>query len=70
MVNLEVKNLTKIYDKKKVLNDISFSVNEGEFLSILGVFAKKVIIDLSRCEIGNIYSVIVNPIGNITLVEN
>lgn len=36
MVNLEVKNLTKEYNKKVVLNDISFEVNKGEFLSILG----------------------------------
>ena len=42
----------------------------SNFSSILGVFTKKVIIDLSRCEIGKIYSVIVNPNGNITLVEN
>ena len=36
MVNLEIKNLTKIYNKKTVLNNISFEVNDGEFLSILG----------------------------------
>lgn len=36
MDNLEIKDLTKIYDKKVVLNNISFSVNDGEFLSILG----------------------------------
>lgn len=36
MVNLEINNLTKIYNKKTVLNDISFNVNDGEFLSILG----------------------------------
>jgi len=36
MVNLEIKNLTKIYNGKIVLNDISFEVNDGEFLSILG----------------------------------
>ena len=36
MVNIEVKNLTKIYNKKKVLNNISFDVKNGEFLSILG----------------------------------
>lgn len=42
----------------------------SNFSSILGVFTKKVIIDLSHCETGQIYSVIVNPNGNITLVEN
>ena len=32
MDNLEIKNLTKIYNKKVVLNDISFTVKDGEFL--------------------------------------
>lgn len=36
MVNLEVSNLTKIYNNKKVLDNISFTANKGEFLSILG----------------------------------
>lgn len=36
MVNLEVRNLTKKYNDKTVLNNISFEVNDGEFLSILG----------------------------------
>lgn len=36
MVNLEIKDLTKIYNNKIVLNNISFEVNNGEFLSILG----------------------------------
>lgn len=36
MVNLQINNLTKVYNKKKVLNNISFTVNNGEFLSILG----------------------------------
>lgn len=36
MDNLEIKNLTKIYNKKTVLNNISFTVKDGEFLSILG----------------------------------
>lgn len=36
MVNLEIKNLTKEYNKKVVLNNISFKVMNGEFLSILG----------------------------------
>ena len=36
MDNLEIKNLTKIYNIKVVLNDISFTVKDGEFLSILG----------------------------------
>ena len=36
MVNLEIKDLTKIYNKKTVLDNISFEVMDGEFLSILG----------------------------------
>lgn len=33
---LEVKNLQKVYDGKKVVNGISFSVNKGEIFGILG----------------------------------
>ena len=33
---LEVKNLSKIYGEKTALNNVSFTVFEGEFLSILG----------------------------------
>lgn len=33
---LDVKKINKVFDGKKVLNDVSFSVNKGEFLSILG----------------------------------
>lgn len=33
---LVVKNLIKEFDGKRVLNDISFEVEEGEFLSVLG----------------------------------
>ncbi len=36
MTELEIKNLVKVYDNKTVLNNISFTVNDGEFLSILG----------------------------------
>ena len=36
MVNLQINNLTKVYDNKEVLKNISFGVNDGEFLSILG----------------------------------
>lgn len=31
-----VKNLTKTFENKKVLDDISFSVNDGEILAIVG----------------------------------
>ena len=33
---LAIKNLLKTFGNKTVLNNISFDVNEGEFLSILG----------------------------------
>ncbi len=36
MINLEIKNLKKVYNQKTVLNDLNFEVNNGEFLSILG----------------------------------
>ena len=36
MANLEIKNITKKYGKKIVLNDVNFKVKQGEFLSILG----------------------------------
>ncbi len=31
MVNLEIKDLTKVYNKKTVLDNISFEVKDGEF---------------------------------------
>lgn len=36
MANLKIQNITKTYNKNKVLNDVSFDVIDGEFLSILG----------------------------------
>ena len=33
---IEVKNLTKHYGSKKALDDISFTVNDGEILGFLG----------------------------------
>jgi len=36
MANLKIENLNKKYGKKLVLNNISFDVKSGEFLSILG----------------------------------
>lgn len=35
-VKLQIKGLNKIYDGQQALDDINFSVFEGEFLSILG----------------------------------
>ena len=33
---IKVQNLTKVFDDKKVLDNISFTVEEGEILSIVG----------------------------------
>lgn len=60
MVNLEVKNLTKVYNKKTVLNNISFDVKNGEFLSILGpsgcgkTTLLKILIGIEKITSGNI----------------
>ena len=35
-MKLEVRNLSKAYDTKEAVNDVSFDVDVGEFLSILG----------------------------------
>jgi len=35
-MGIEVKNLTKIYGEKKVLDNISFKVKDGEILAIVG----------------------------------
>ena len=36
-IKLSVQNVNKTYDGKKVLNNISFEVQKGEFLAILGL---------------------------------
>lgn len=33
---IELKNVSKVYNNKKVLNDISFSIHEGESVGIIG----------------------------------
>ena len=35
-MGIEVKNLTKIYGEKKILDNISFKVDDGEILAIVG----------------------------------
>ena len=35
-VKLNIQNLTHVFNRQKVLYDVSFTVNDGEFLSILG----------------------------------
>ena len=34
-MSVKVENLTKVYDDKKVLDDISFDVADGETLAIV-----------------------------------
>ena len=35
-MTLEVKNLVKTFDKRKILNNISFKVENGETLGVIG----------------------------------
>lgn len=57
----EVKNLSKKYNKRIILNDISFYVNEGEFLSILGssgcgkTTLLRILIGLEKPTSGNVF---------------
>ena len=59
-INLQIKNLSKIYDKKTVLNNLNFEVYDGEFLSILGpsgcgkTTLLKILIGIEKPTSGNI----------------
>ena len=59
-LDLEIKNITKVYNKKTVLNDVSFTVKDGEFLSILGpsgcgkTTLLKILIGIEKPTSGNI----------------
>lgn len=61
MVSLEIRDLTKIYNKKTVLNNVSFDVYDGEFLSILGpsgcgkTTLLKILIGIEKCTEGKIF---------------
>ena len=37
MEKLEVKHVSKSFDGKKILDDISIELNQGELVSLLGV---------------------------------
>lgn len=60
MASLEVKNISKTFDNKLVLNDLNFKVNDGELLSILGksgcgkTTLLKILIGIERPSSGNI----------------
>ena len=59
-VLLEGKNITKVFNEKKILNDISFSVYKGELLSIIGpsgcgkTTLLRILIGLENVDRGNI----------------
>lgn len=59
-MGIKVENLTKIFDDKKVLDDISFEVKEGEILAIVGFSGSgkstilKLICDLIQPDSGKI----------------
>ena len=57
---LEVKNITKSYDDRKILNDISFNVGSGEIVTILGkngagkTTILNLILKMIKCDSGEI----------------
>ena len=57
---LTVENLTKVYVKKKILNNVSFSLKKGEILGVLGKSGAgkstigKILLQLSRPTTGTI----------------
>ena len=57
---LTVENLTKVYIKKKILNNVSFSMKKGEILGVLGKSGAgkstigKILLQLSRPTTGTI----------------
>ena len=60
MKSLKIENVTKQYSKKTVLNNVSFEVFDGEFLSILGpsgcgkTTLLKILIGIEDCTEGKI----------------
>lgn len=60
MISLKIENVTKKYNKKTVLNNVSFEVFDGEFLSILGpsgcgkTTLLKILIGIEECTEGKI----------------
>lgn len=61
MDNLKIVDLSKVYDKKMVLNKLNFDVKSGEFLSILGpsgcgkTTLLKILIGIEKPSSGKIY---------------
>ena len=58
---IEVKNLSKLFDEKKVLSDISFSISSGQAVTIIGKSGAgksvllKCLIGLVKPDVGTIY---------------
>ncbi|CAM3564980.1 ABC transporter ATP-binding protein [Erysipelothrix urinaevulpis] len=71
---LMIENLTKVYDGKTVLNNLSFDVKKGEFLSVLGpsgcgkTTLLRIIIGLEEQDSGMIYNE-THEISNLKPVE-
>lgn len=69
-MSIKVSNLVKIFDEKKVIDDVSFSVKDGEVLAIVGFSGSgkstilKMICDLIRPNSGQIET----SIGDIAMV--
>ena len=61
MNQLEIKNITKVFDKKVILKDVSIDLKRGEFLSILGASGcgkttlLRIIMGLDRPSSGSIF---------------
>lgn len=61
MDSLKIENLTKKYNKKIVLDNVSFEVMSGEFLSILGpsgcgkTTLLKILIGIEKTDSGKIF---------------
>lgn len=61
MNQLEIKNITKVFDKKVILKDVSINLEKGEFLSILGASGcgkttlLRIIMGLDRPSSGSIF---------------
>ncbi|HMB01804.1 MAG TPA: LPS export ABC transporter ATP-binding protein [Spirochaetota bacterium] len=61
MFTLSVKNITKIYSKRRVVNDVSYHVQEGEIVGLLGpngagkTTSFYIAVGLIKPDYGNIY---------------
>lgn len=61
MVPLNIESVSKSYAKRRVLNEISFNLNEGEIFGLVGLNGAgkttliKIILDLVTAEAGNVH---------------